>query len=391
MKKEKQIKSYQRKTKSGKTVTVKSHTAKYDATEKAREAAKKKGAGEELLKKKKTTSKKPLEEQVEEKMELLKEKMDSKKVKAGKETTMKSSSKTSKTPTKGKSMETPKASSVSVTSAEFKAWYHDPKTKTGKAIAKKLKEQLGAEKYKELNKKADAGYSPRGHISMYKSLGASSSTGNGKKTTTTSKETKNVKKPVPSVTADEFNKWITDPSSAKGKQTAKKLKAEIGEDKLKVLYKKSNGKAPNGNVGMFKYSLFLKYKEMLGDSHSVSKATSKTKEAKEKTPSKKVTTVKESAPKTKATKDTTNKTSISPGGKPVPAREEEILTRAAKLPKGVSLKGGWHRVDASGTKGVGYSSWSSKADVYEAVLSNGKKAILKRTYGPAGEDKTTFE
>ena len=45
-----------------------------------------------------------------------------------------------------------------------------------KATAKKLKEQLGAEKYKELNKKADAGYSSRGHISMYKSLGGSSST-----------------------------------------------------------------------------------------------------------------------------------------------------------------------------------------------------------------------
>jgi len=281
MKKEKQIKSYQRKTKSGKMVTVKSHTAKYDAAEKAREAAKKKGAGEELLKKK-AISKKPIEEQVEEKMELLKEKMDSKKDKAGKETTKKSTSKTSKTTSKEKSTETPKKSSVSVTSAEFKDWYHDPKTKTGKATAKKLKEQLGAEKYKELNKKADAGYSPRGHISMYKSLGASSSTGNGKKTTTTSKETKNVKKPVPSVTADEFNKWVTDPSSAKGKQTAKKLKAEIGEDKLKVLDKKSNGKAPNGNVGMFKYSLFLKYKEMFGDSHSTSKTTSKAKEAKEK-------------------------------------------------------------------------------------------------------------
>ena len=54
MKKEKTIKTYQRRTKSGKMVTVKQHTAKYDAAEKAREMAKKKGAGSELeeLKKK---------------------------------------------------------------------------------------------------------------------------------------------------------------------------------------------------------------------------------------------------------------------------------------------------------------------------------------------------
>lgn len=48
MKKEKQVKSYQRRTKSGKVVTVRAHTAKYDAAEKAKEAAKKKGAGDEI-------------------------------------------------------------------------------------------------------------------------------------------------------------------------------------------------------------------------------------------------------------------------------------------------------------------------------------------------------
>lgn len=49
MKKEKQVKAYQRKTKSGKVVTVKAHTAKYDsAEEKAKAVAKKEGAGEEF-------------------------------------------------------------------------------------------------------------------------------------------------------------------------------------------------------------------------------------------------------------------------------------------------------------------------------------------------------
>lgn len=49
MKKEKTIRTYQRKTKSGKITTVKSHTAKYDAAaEVAKKAARKKGAGDEL-------------------------------------------------------------------------------------------------------------------------------------------------------------------------------------------------------------------------------------------------------------------------------------------------------------------------------------------------------
>lgn len=52
MKKEKQVKAYQRRTKSGKVATVKAHTAKYDAADKAAEVAKKKGAGEEFAAKK---------------------------------------------------------------------------------------------------------------------------------------------------------------------------------------------------------------------------------------------------------------------------------------------------------------------------------------------------
>lgn len=54
MQKEKTVKSYQRKTKSGKVVTVKQHTAKYNAADMAKEALKKKhGAGKEFETKKK--------------------------------------------------------------------------------------------------------------------------------------------------------------------------------------------------------------------------------------------------------------------------------------------------------------------------------------------------
>lgn len=54
MKKEKQVRSYKRRTKSGKIVTVKAHTAKYEAAdEKAKEVSKKPGAGKELEERKK--------------------------------------------------------------------------------------------------------------------------------------------------------------------------------------------------------------------------------------------------------------------------------------------------------------------------------------------------
>lgn len=52
MKKEKIIKTHTRKTKSGKTVTVRQHTAKYDAADEAKKLAKKIGAGKEFQSKK---------------------------------------------------------------------------------------------------------------------------------------------------------------------------------------------------------------------------------------------------------------------------------------------------------------------------------------------------
>ena len=60
MKKEKQVRQYTRRTKSGKVVTVKAHTAKYDAAEELKKAMKKKGAGEELSKKKAEVEENPL-------------------------------------------------------------------------------------------------------------------------------------------------------------------------------------------------------------------------------------------------------------------------------------------------------------------------------------------
>lgn len=271
MKKEKQVKTYQRRTKSGKVVTVKAHTAKYDAAEKAKEAAKKKGAGSELAAKKGSV-KEAISSRSKKEAELIREQLEKYGGEKGKEiakeepktpakkaTTKKTTEKApakkkisrpvgsgtngptqedkviskaktmyshnnpsgskdkialylqkkgyslkeakskatsiekdakkrkqslveqgqfptrkSKT-TSSKATSTPKTSS-GVSSAEFKTWYHDPKSKEGKAAAKKLKEQVGAEKYKELNKKANASYSSRGHLSLFKGLSGASAT-----------------------------------------------------------------------------------------------------------------------------------------------------------------------------------------------------------------------
>lgn len=187
MEKEKTIRTYQRKTKSGKITTVKSHTAKYDAAaEVAKKAARKKGAGGELQAK--------ITKMPDPKLELQQYLGELKKSRSGASSDTAKTTKpapkkklkkpvgggitglepkeTKKVPAKKQTKPAPKSSGLS--STEFKAWYHDPKSKEGRAAAKKLKEQVGAEKYKELNKKANDSYSSRGHISLFKSIGSDS-------------------------------------------------------------------------------------------------------------------------------------------------------------------------------------------------------------------------
>lgn len=94
MKKEKQVRSYKRRTKSGKTVTVKAHTAKYDAAdEKAKEVSKKPGAGKELeeRKKKPVQLELPFDKEEEKVLDEVKEtaKKESSKKPAEKKTTVK--------------------------------------------------------------------------------------------------------------------------------------------------------------------------------------------------------------------------------------------------------------------------------------------------------------
>lgn len=140
MKKEKKVRTYQRRTKTGKLVTVKQHTAKYDAAEKAKEMLKKKGAGDELSAKKKA---KPVSS----------------------------------------------AGELDFSQADFKAWYHwdqenDPKNPAALKVEKALKAKMGAKAYRKFFNDMSDSYSARGHLKAYKECSACGDKGESKSTKT---------------------------------------------------------------------------------------------------------------------------------------------------------------------------------------------------------------
>lgn len=131
MKKEKQIKSYTRRTKSGKTVTVRAYSAKYDAADDlVKSLLKKKGSGKEF------------EHAVDTKGvdKLINEMADSGRL------------------------------TIPVSKEEFHAWYHEPDSVAGKAAGKKLRSVLGSKEYKKLDETASSGYSTKGHSKLYGTL-----------------------------------------------------------------------------------------------------------------------------------------------------------------------------------------------------------------------------
>lgn len=205
MKKEKTIRTYQRRTKTGKIVTVRQHTAKYDAAEALKKAAKY-GAGDELealkekLKekpKKNTLTKEELEALDKEYEAYLKGKkhpMSFDEWRAEKGRSIKSSSKVLKTPKASKAEKTLKSdSSYGFTADEYKAWYHwdqdaDPKNKSALKVEKALKKQMGTKAYNKYFDEMSDNYSSRGHNKAFKGLSDTLSAGAEKKSATSSKE-----------------------------------------------------------------------------------------------------------------------------------------------------------------------------------------------------------
>ena len=203
MKKEKIIRTYQRRTKTGKVVTVKQHTAKYDAAEALKEAAKKKGAGDELEKLKKKMPVGASEEEEYEKLvdaylsdtddstrERLKKSMlkEFKKAKSKEERKelfddVKDSIKVGREVKRVKAANKKFATSLKAerdygfTADEYKAWYHwdqdaDPKNAAAKKVEKALKAKMGAKGYKKYFDEMTDSYSSRGHNKAFKALDA---------------------------------------------------------------------------------------------------------------------------------------------------------------------------------------------------------------------------
>lgn len=215
MKKEKKVRAYQRRTKSGKTVTVRAHTASYEAAEKAKEAAKKKGAGDEIAERKKKNWELPMDEflkklkeeraqrrEDEEPMKVEDEKPKKKSEKTEKKTPAKKTTKKrtvgtgtngpepkKKTTTK-KTSTKEDASEPAFTRDEFKEWYRGTGSAADKKVAKALRKQLGRSGYRKFEDEAIDNYTSRGHLAMFKRVsGGSSTSAKTKSSLVTKKET----------------------------------------------------------------------------------------------------------------------------------------------------------------------------------------------------------
>lgn len=218
MKKEKKVRTYQRRTKSGKTITVRAHTASYEAADKAKEAAKKKGAGDEFsskvkkgeewklpmnefLDKLKEERAQKREDEEPKKFEDEKPKKKSEKKTPAKKATKKRTVGTGingpepkKKATTKKTAANADTSEPAFTKDEFKEWYRGTGSAADKKVAKALRKQLGRSGYRKFEDEAIDNYTSRGHLSMFKRVSGSSasakSAGVSTKVTTKSSKAK---------------------------------------------------------------------------------------------------------------------------------------------------------------------------------------------------------
>ena len=204
MKKEKTVKTYQRRTKTGKVVTVRQHTAKYDASDKAKEMATKKGAGEELAAKKGMPDHNlPMNEYLEE-LKKLRKGETPEEAPVEKET-KKSSPSAEKKSKSVKSTKTTKSAATTqangVSASDFKSWYHfndwDKPKKSWPAEVRAadaaIRKQLGSKKaYDDYCAQIDSNYSKRGHSTAFTTFGNLAS-GNAKGTKSSTADTKATK------------------------------------------------------------------------------------------------------------------------------------------------------------------------------------------------------
>lgn len=262
MKKEKKVKSYQRRTKSGKTITVRAHTASYEAAEKAKEAAKKKGAGDEITERKKKNWELPMDEflkkikeersekKLDEETDKSRKSEDKKPKKSEKKTEKKTPNKKrnvgtetngpepkKKTTTK-KTVAKKETSEPAFTKDEFKEWYRGTGSAADKKVAKALRKQLGRSGYRKFEDEAIDNYTSRGHLSMFKRVsGENSPSSKAKSVSASSKTTPKVSKPTLSKNMSENRSN----ASAQMKEYKKQLMSAIKDGNSKKIREARKG------------------------------------------------------------------------------------------------------------------------------------------------------
>lgn len=253
MKKEKQVRSYKRRTKSGKIVTVKAHTAKYDAAdEKAKEVSKKPGAGKELEERKGKWTQLEIPFDKEEEKKVLDEVKDEEKKPTSKKSAEKKT--TEKKSTKDSSVD--KRVQKAADAAGFKI---KPKgngeyliqmvtgkwrTITGEAIISQSAEEVSLHpSWKESTKKVrPVGSGTNGPTPKRKSEGKTSKTADSKNTSS-----------EPAFTAAEFKEWYRGTGSAADKKVAKALRAQLGRAGYRKLEDEAiDNYSSRGHLSMFK-------------------------------------------------------------------------------------------------------------------------------------------
>lgn len=269
MQKEKQVRSYKRRTKSGKIIIVRSHTAKYEAADKTGEISKKKGAGKELEERKK----KPVQLEIPFGKEEEKKVLDEVKETAKKESSKKPAEK--KTTDKG----TRRASGAKLN--EDGTFVSEKDYKKSIAHRKKKGARISPEEVKAIKKweaahkeekvrpvgSGTVGPTPKrkseakvgdyvkgvGSLSTGKVVRAKKARPVGSGTNGSTPIKTSTSTSSPTFTAAEFKEWYRGTGSAADKKVAKALRAQLG----RAGYRKFEDEAidnysSRGHLSMFK-------------------------------------------------------------------------------------------------------------------------------------------
>lgn len=261
MKKEKQVQSYQRRTKSGKMVTVRAHTAKYEAADKSKEVAKKKGAGKELEERKK----KPVQMEIpfgkEEEKKVLDEVKETAKKESSKKPAEKKTTKKVRPVGSGTNGPTPKRKSegkATKSDKQTKAWFNSSPGSFSKVKVSKDKDgdwriDLSDGSGQVYGSKEAAQKDAKLLRGMYKEWKGSSKRTKGSTPIKTSVKTTSVSASSPAFTAAEFKEWYRGTGSAADKKVAKALRAQLGRSGYKKLEDEAiDSYSSRGHLSMFK-------------------------------------------------------------------------------------------------------------------------------------------